>query len=167
MIPLLLSFISGISTLLGSVFIFIKIRRVEEFNTFFLSLSMTIMVLISIFDLLLRYNIIHSGEILIDNINIDNYSNENISNIIGFIMEYPNFFNISIKDNLEIFDSNFENILAICKYLEIDKIIEKLDNGYETVIDSNIDNNLKYMLSLARIFLKKSKIILINNVKHY
>lgn len=118
----------------------------------------------AIFDLLLRYNRIHSGEILIDNINIDNYSNENISNIIGFIMEYPTFFNTSIKENLEIFDSNFENILAICKYLEIDSVIEKLDNSYETIIDNNINDNLKYMLALARIFLKKSKIILINNI---
>ncbi len=118
----------------------------------------------AIFDLLLRYNRIHSGEILIDNINIDNYSNENISNIIGFIMEYPTFFSTSIKENLEIFDSNFENILAICKYLEIDNVIEKLDNGYETIIDNNINDNLKYMLALARIFLKKSKIILINNI---
>ena len=118
----------------------------------------------AIFDLLLRYNRIHSGEILIDNINIDNYSNENISNIIGFIMEYPTFFSTSIKENLEIFDSNFENILAICKYLEIDNVIEKLDNSYETIIDNNINDNLKYMLALARIFLKKSKIILINNI---
>ena len=119
---------------------------------------------VSVFDLLLRYNRSHSGEILIDNININEYSNDNISNIIGFIMEYPTFFNTSIKDNLEIFDSNFENILSICKYLEIDKVIEKLDNGYETIMDNNINDNLKYMLALARIFLKKSKIILINNI---
>ena len=118
----------------------------------------------AIFDLLLRYNKAHSGNILIDNVNIDLYSNENISNIIGFIMEYPKFFNTSIKENLELFDNNFENILSICKYLEIDKIIEKMDNGYETIMDSNINDNLKYMLAIARIFIKKSKIILINNI---
>ena len=120
-----------------------------------------------IFDLLLRYNKIHSGSILIDNINIDLYSNENISNNISFIMEYPNFFNMSIKDNLTIFDNNFENIINVCKYLEIDELIMNLEGGYETKLinnASNIDNDLKYMLAVARVFLKKSKIILINNI---
>jgi ABC-type bacteriocin/lantibiotic exporter with double-glycine peptidase domain len=120
-----------------------------------------------IFDLLLRYNREHSGEILIDNVNIDLYSRENISNNIGFIMEYPTFFNTSIRDNLEIFDSNFENVINVCKYLEIDDQIMKLENGYETIINSdanNIDEDLKYLLAFARVFLKKSRIILINNI---
>ncbi len=120
-----------------------------------------------IFDLLLRYNREHSGEILIDNVNIDLYSRENISNNIGFIMEYPTFFNTSIRDNLEIFDSNFENVINGCKYLEIDDQIMKLENGYETIINSdanNIDEDLKYLLAFARVFLKKSRIILINNI---
>ena len=120
-----------------------------------------------IFELLLRYNREHSGEILIDDKNINSYSKNNISNIIGFIMEYPSFFNTSIKDNLEIFDSNFENIINVCKYLNIHDEIMNLENGYETLIinnASNIDEDLKYLLAFARVFLKKSKIILINNI---
>ena len=120
-----------------------------------------------IFDLLLRYNSEHSGQILIDNININEYSQENISHNIGFIMEYPTFFNTSIRDNLLIFDSNFENILNICKELEIDEYIMSLKNGYETILNSdasNINSDVKYLLALARILLRKSKIMLINNI---
>ena len=120
-----------------------------------------------IFDLLLRYNREHSGEIIIDDDNINLYSKDNISNIMGFIMEYPSFFNISIKDNLEIFDSNFENIINVCKYLNIHDDIMKLENGYETILINNagnIDEDLKYQLAFVRIYLKKSKIILINNI---
>ena len=120
-----------------------------------------------IFDLLLQYNRIHSGKILIDNVDINLYSKENISNIMGFIMEYPTFFNTSIRDNLEIFDSNFENIINVCRYLNIDREIMQLDKGYDTILinnASNIDEDLKYLLAVARIFLKKSRIILINNV---
>lgn len=120
-----------------------------------------------IIDLLLRYNKEHSGKILIDNININDYSRENISNIMGFIMEYPTFFNTSIRDNLLIFDSNFENIVNICKELEIDEYIMSLPNGYETILNSdasNISNDVRYLLAFARIFLRKSKIILINNI---
>ena len=120
-----------------------------------------------VFDLLLRYNRLHEGNILIDNVNLSEYSSENISNIMGFVMEYPTFFNTSIRENLSIFDSNFENILSVCKYLDIDSYIMSLEKGYETILKtdaSNIHNDVKYLLAFARVFLKKSKIILINNI---
>ena len=125
---------------------------------------------VGILELLLRYNRAHSGNILIDNVDLSEYSRENISNIIGFVMEEPSFFNTTIRENLEIFDSNFENIVSVCKYLEIDDYIMSLDAGYETVLvnnASNINKDVKYFLALARIFLKKSKIILINNILDY
>ena len=50
--PLLLSFIAGISTVLGSLFILFRIRKVGEFVVFSLSFSLGIMTLISIFDLI-------------------------------------------------------------------------------------------------------------------
>lgn len=120
-----------------------------------------------IFDLLLRYNREHSGNILIDNININDYDEEDIKNNIGFIMEYPNFFNMSIKDNLILFDENFENIVNVCKYLEIDEYIMNLKDGYETILidnASNIDEDVKYLLALARVLLRNCKILLINNI---
>lgn len=120
-----------------------------------------------VFDLLLRYNREHSGLILIDLIDINNYSQDNISEIIGFVMEYPSFFNTSIKDNLLIFDSNFENIINVCKTLGVYDYIMSLPNGFETILidnASNIDNDIKYLLAFVRIFLKKSKIILLNNI---
>ena len=121
----------------------------------------------SIFDLLLGYNRIHSGTILIDDINIELYSRDNISNMISFIMEYPLFFNTTIRENLILFDNNFENVISVCKYLEIDSEIMKLDKGYETILENNgnnISNDLKYLLAFAIILLKKSKIILIDNI---
>ena len=122
---------------------------------------------LGVFDLLLGYNRIHSGEIKIDGVNLEDYSKENISNIVSFIMEYPSFFNTSIRDNLLLFDSNFENIINVCKYLDIDSEIMKLENNYETIIENNgnnISNDLKYLLAFSRILLKKSKIILIDNI---
>ena len=50
--PLLLSFIAGISTVLGSFFILFKIKKVGEFVVFSLSFSLGIMTLISFFDLI-------------------------------------------------------------------------------------------------------------------
>lgn len=120
-----------------------------------------------IFDLLLCYNSPHQGSITIDNVDINEYSRENISNIIGYIMEYPTFFNTSIRENLLIFDNNFENIVSVCKYLRIHNYILNLPHGYEEILDvnaSNIDVDIKYLLAFAREFLRKSKIILIGNI---
>ena len=50
--PLLLSFIAGVSTVLGSIFILFKIKKVGEFIVFSLSFSLGIMTLISLFDLI-------------------------------------------------------------------------------------------------------------------
>ena len=50
--PFLLSFLAGLSTLLGTLFIYINIKKVGEYIVFFLSFSMGIMIFISIFDLL-------------------------------------------------------------------------------------------------------------------
>jgi ZIP family zinc transporter len=50
--PLILSLIAGLSTVLGSLFILLKINKVGEFITFSLSLSFTIMILVSVVDLL-------------------------------------------------------------------------------------------------------------------
>lgn len=120
-----------------------------------------------IYDLLLGYNRAHYGKILIDNVEYSLYTKENISNNISFVNEYPIFFNTSIRDNLLIFENNFENIINVCKYLDIDDYIMKLDKGYETILynnASNIDNDVRYLLSFAIIFLRKSKIILIDNI---
>lgn len=50
--PLGLSFIAGISTTIGCVFIFLKIKRVEEFIAYSLAFSFAVMFLLSIFDLI-------------------------------------------------------------------------------------------------------------------
>ena len=123
-----------------------------------------------IFELLLSYNRKHSGNIYIDDVEIEKYSKENISNNINFIMLPIVFFNKSIKDNLLLFDSNFDNIVSDCKYLDIHDEILKYKDGYSTILNhnaSNISDDLKYMLSFAKIFLKKSKIILIDDFLPY
>ena len=108
--------------------------------------------------------------IYIDDVEIEKYSKENISNNINFIMLPIVFFNKSIKDNLLLFDSNFDNIVSVCKYLDIHDEILKYKDGYSTILNhnaSNISDDLKYMLSFAKIFLKKSKIILIDDFLPY
>ena len=50
--PLILSLIAGLSTVLGCIFIFFKVKKIDEFIVFSLSFSMAIMTLVSLFDLI-------------------------------------------------------------------------------------------------------------------
>ncbi len=123
-----------------------------------------------ILDLLLRYNRQHQGTILIDEENISNISSDKLSKIVSAVRKNPTFFNMSIKDNLSIFDSNFENIIYFCKLFGIHDYIMGLENGYDTILlndATNINSDVKYVLAIIRVFLKKTKIMLFDEVFDY
>ncbi|MBQ8892187.1 MAG: ABC transporter ATP-binding protein [Bacilli bacterium] len=118
---------------------------------------------VGIFELLLRYNRQHDGKILIDDVDIKEYDSKTLSNILSSVRRDPTFFNISIKDNLSIFESNFENIISLAKELKIHDYIMSLDNGYDTILEtngSNINTDVKYLLAIMRVFLNRPKIML-------
>lgn len=123
-----------------------------------------------ILDLLLRYNRQHQGTILIDEENISNISSDKLSKIVSAVRKNPTFFNISIKDNLSIFDSNFENIIYFCKLFGIHDYIMGLECGYDTILlndATNINSDVKYVLAIIRVFLRKTKIMLFDEVFDY
>lgn len=51
-LPLLISTIAGFSTILGGLIVYLKIKRVEEFITFCLSFSLSVMISISVIELI-------------------------------------------------------------------------------------------------------------------
>ena len=120
-----------------------------------------------ILDLLLRYNRQHEGIIKIDDKDINTFDNKELAKIISAVRKSPTFFNISIRDNLSIFDSNFENIVYFCKLFNIHDYIMGLENGYDTVLltdASNINSDVKYVLAIIKVLLKRPKIMLFDEV---
>ena len=120
-----------------------------------------------ILDLLLRYNRQHEGIIKIDDKDISTFDNKELAKIISAVRKSPTFFNISIRDNLSIFDSNFENIVYFCKLFNIHDYIMGLENGYDTVLltdASNINSDVKYILAIIKVLLKRPKIRLFDEV---
>ena len=120
-----------------------------------------------ILDLLLRYNRQHEGIIKIDDKDISTFDNKELAKIISAVRKSPTFFNISIRDNLSIFDSNFENIVYFCKLFNIHDYIMGLENGYDTVLltdASNINSDVKYILAIIKVLLKRPKIMLFDEV---
>lgn len=121
----------------------------------------------TIFRALLRLYKISNGEILIDGLNIYDYSKEVYPSNVSIVTQKPFVFDMSIRENLNLVDSNFKNQIDACKKVGIHNYISSLPNGYNTKLYSNGENfsaGQKQLLALARTLLSKSEILLFDEV---
>ena len=119
----------------------------------------------TIFSLLARLYKPDSGQILIDNINIDELDKESIRGNISIITQNPYIFNMSIKDNLKVVKRNItdKEIKKVCKLACLDEFIESLPDKYDTIVGEggvNLSGGQKQRLAIARALIQKTKIIL-------
>lgn len=121
----------------------------------------------TLFNLITRIFDVNSGEILIDDINIKDLSEEELRKNISIIRQEPFIFNKTIKENFLLLDNNItlKDIRKYCKLAYIDDYIMSLPNKYDTVLGEggvNLSGGQKQRLSIARTLSKKSKIILLD-----
>lgn len=121
----------------------------------------------TIFRALLRLYKIDKGAILLDGVNIYEYSKDVYSNNVSIVTQKPFIFEMSIRENLSLVDSNVKNQIKACKIAGVHDAIMKLPNGYNTKLIANADNistGEKQLLSLARTLLSKSEVLLFDEV---
>lgn len=121
----------------------------------------------TIFNLLLRMYKVDSGKILIDNLNIYEYSKDVYNSNISVVNQKTFIFNMSIRGNLSLIDSNKKRQIDACKRVGIHDFIMSLPNGYNTILKedaTNISGGQKQLLSLARALLTTSEIILFDEI---
>ena len=109
----------------------------------------------------------HKGDILIDGDPYEKISNDVYYNLVSIARKEPHFFNLSIKDNLMLVSQNFSKVKKVCECLGIDEEIMSLKNKYDTQInDTNekVSNNLRAAISIARVILKDSKIMMFDEI---
>ena len=119
----------------------------------------------TIFNLLCKMYSIQSGEILIENININELDEDSIRGNMTIISQNPYIFNLSIRDNLKLVkeDLTDEEMYNACKIACLDKFIEGLPNKYDTIVGEAgviLSGGQKQRLAIARAFVQKTKIIL-------
>lgn len=110
-----------------------------------------------------------TGTIRVDDINIRQLEAIELRNYIAYLPQMPNFFEGTIKENLLLVNplaTDKEISEALIQSSAMDKV-EGLENGLETIIYGNnpsLPSGLIYTLNLARVFLKKSNIILLDEL---
>jgi len=108
-----------------------------------------------------------SGNIFFDNQDISKVSLMSLRNQISIVDQNTTLFDDTVFNNIKYArpDANKEDILEAAKLSMCDEFINNLENGFETMIGENgvkLSGGEKQRLSIARAFLKNSRIILLD-----
>ena len=121
----------------------------------------------SILNLIPRFYEINSGEVSIDGQPISKIKINSLRSNISMVSQDTTLFDDTIKNNIAYakLDSNDEEIKEAAELSFCTEFINKMPNGFDTVIGENgyrLSGGEKQRLSIARAMLKKSKIILLD-----
>lgn len=109
-----------------------------------------------------------SGEVLIDGINVKDYSLYNLRDGIGMVLQNNTLFSGTIEENLRWGNENAteEQIVEAAKSAQADKFVSSFKDGYKTEIDqggTNVSGGQKQRLCIARTLLKNPKVIILDD----
>ena len=107
------------------------------------------------------------GEITIDKQNIAEVNLESLRKEISIVDQNTTLFDDSVINNIKYAkpDASNEEVFEAARSAMCEDFIKKLENGYQTIIGENgvkLSGGEKQRLSIARAFLKKSNIILLD-----
>jgi ATP-binding cassette subfamily B protein len=121
----------------------------------------------TIFRLLLRLYKVNKGTVLLDGVDIYDYSKEVYANNVSIVTQKPFIFDMSIRENLNLVDPNHENQVAACKRVGIHDYIMSLKDGYNTKLvhdGEDMSGGEKQLLAFARTLLSGAEVLLFDEV---
>ena len=121
----------------------------------------------TIINLLMRFYDINSGKIMVSGRNIQKVTRKSLRNCYGMVLQESWLYNASIRDNIAYGKPNasMEEIIEASKLAHAHTFIEKLPDGYDTIITENADNvsaGQKQLICIARIMLTKPPMLILD-----
>jgi len=111
---------------------------------------------------------VDQGEVLVDGINVKDYSLHNLREGVGMVLQKNILFSGTIMENLEWGDENAseEEIREVSAQAQADQFVSGFTDGYETELGQggvNVSGGQKQRLCIARTLLKKPKILILDD----
>ena len=122
----------------------------------------------SLIHLLSRLYDVSDGEILINNINIEDINKLYLRDNVGIVLQEPFLFSRSIISNLRIVKENADDqeIYNACRIASIHDVINSFDKGYDTIVGEKgvtLSGGQKQRLAIARTILKHTPILIFDD----
>ena len=123
----------------------------------------------TIFNLISRFIDPKKGNIFINDVNIKDVSLFSLRQNISLVSQETMIYNDTFHNNISLgkLNATKREIIKAAKLANIHDFIISQENGYDTIISeagSNLSGGQKQRISIARAFLKNSKILLLDEV---
>ncbi|MCI8596195.1 MAG: ABC transporter ATP-binding protein [Clostridia bacterium] len=121
----------------------------------------------TLINLLMRFYDVQSGRILISNTPVTDIKRSSLRGAYGMVLQDSWIFRGTVAENIAYGkpDATREEIEDAAKRAHIHSFIEKLENGYDTIIDdegSSISQGEKQLLCIARIMLTQPPMLILD-----
>jgi len=121
----------------------------------------------TITNLINRFYEIDDGEILIDGINIKKIKKDSLRSNIAMVLQDTHLFSGTVRENIRYgrLDATDEEVIAAAKVACAHSFIERLPQGYDTVLEgdgANLSQGERQLLNIARAAISKAPVLILD-----
>ena len=120
----------------------------------------------SIINVLMRFYEFQSGRVLLDGVDIRNYSQEELRKNIGLVLQDPFLYHGTIKSNIAMYQNlSDEQVQAAASFVDADSFIQELPQGYDAPVSergSSFSTGQRQLLAFARTVASQPKILILD-----